>query len=89
MFKCVQCNRMFSSKDNLVRHNKIHKNVQFTCEICFKTFARKDNLAKHTKNMHGMYFQLNKYDYNNYFIFFFKNILIKYLKSLLHLIFIR
>ncbi|XP_025414830.1 uncharacterized protein LOC112686656 isoform X2 [Sipha flava] len=62
MFKCVQCNRMFSSKDNLVRHNKIHKNVQFTCEICFKTFARKDNLAKHTKNMHANIVRRNEHE---------------------------
>lgn len=54
MFKCEQCVKSFSSKDNLTRHIKIHVGARLTCDICPKTYCRNDNLTRHMKNNHVM-----------------------------------
>ena len=53
-FVCVQCNKSYSSKDNLTRHMKMHNAAQVahSCGLCDKTFTRKANLQKHQKKIH-------------------------------------
>lgn len=44
------CNKAFSRKEHLMRHNVSHTGKkQFNCDICHKLFSRKDNLNKHKK----------------------------------------
>ena len=72
MFKCVLCSLVFTRKDNLCRHEKIHIGVRFPCTVCIKSFSDKSNLVKHMKNVHGMYiYYLIFFDINIYLIFLF------------------
>lgn len=52
-FKCVHCDRLFSTKGNMVRHvQATHTRVgvkMFPCETCGKSFKRKEDLVMHTR----------------------------------------
>ncbi|GBN70684.1 hypothetical protein AVEN_171541-1 [Araneus ventricosus] len=50
---CDICQKVFSRRDNLTRHRKIHEDQKvFICNICQKKFGRKDVLNRHKKT-HG------------------------------------
>ncbi|XP_043284345.1 zinc finger protein 3 homolog [Venturia canescens] len=47
-FPCDQCDKRFSTKPNLVTHQRIHSGVRnFTCDQCGKSFIQKGNLEAH------------------------------------------
>ena len=59
--ECEFCKKEFSTKPNLIYHQKNAKyclllqgkiNTNFKCEHCNKYFSRKDNLLKHNKRYH-------------------------------------
>ena len=49
MLNCHECNKRFSLKHNLIRHNmNTHSGEKlFACDKCSHTFALKDNLIRH------------------------------------------
>ncbi|XP_065226110.1 zinc finger protein 37-like isoform X3 [Planococcus citri] len=50
-FKCVDCGKKFSHKENLIRHLRIHSGVKpFSCQTCNKRFTRKDHLTNHQRS---------------------------------------
>ena len=53
-YKCTKCDKLFSRKDCLTRHMKLHKaNPHIhSCDICDRTFNRKDILMVHKRKMH-------------------------------------
>ena len=55
---CEACEKLFSSKETLNKHMKLHDDIKikFTCEFCNKQFARKDGLTRHLK-MHDTNYQ--------------------------------
>jgi hypothetical protein len=55
MFKCRKCLSMFTSKDNLIRHENTHVGNSFPWEISKSTFSNKTHLNKHMQNVHGIY----------------------------------
>lgn len=47
-FACPHCDRKFSRRSHLERHQSIHTaRKPFTCPDCSKTFSRADNLTQH------------------------------------------
>lgn len=47
-FACPQCDRKFSRRSHLERHQSIHTEKKpFMCSDCHKTFSREDNLMQH------------------------------------------
>ena len=55
MFECQECNKLFSSNDNLSRHIKfIHDELQLLCEICGKTMSNLRNLKEHQRKTHNI-----------------------------------
>src|SRR5215471_16109973 len=49
-FKCEQCEKIFTAKNNLQRHvRSIHDEEKHICEKCGKDFSRLDILARHVK----------------------------------------
>ncbi|XP_050393643.1 uncharacterized protein LOC126811785 isoform X2 [Patella vulgata] len=55
VFKCIQCQKVFSFKRSLKRHiaSAHMKERKFQCELCEKTFARNEYLVKHVANQHN------------------------------------
>ena len=56
---CEVCNKKFSQKSNLKRHEKTHRETQTEpeetgciCHVCGKAYSRKDHLKKHFKKSH-------------------------------------
>ena len=49
VWPCADCDKIFSTKSNLNRHEAFHKGIvnMFMCELCKKTFTTKDGLRKH------------------------------------------
>ncbi len=56
MFKCDVCEKVFTVKSNMLRHEKSHKQIKFTCGDCKQVFSRRDDLVNHVQKKHGMYF---------------------------------
>ncbi|VVC41601.1 Zinc finger C2H2-type [Cinara cedri] len=54
MFTCTfaGCVKVFSAKQNLLRHAKTHDGIKFQCALCPKMFTRKDTRAEHIKIIH-------------------------------------
>lgn len=53
MFQCIHCQRQFSKKFSLQRHNKICEGKNYSCSRCFKTFPYKNICLKHEKTCIG------------------------------------
>ena len=53
-FTCSQCNKSFSSKQNLEKHlDSVHLKLKpFNCNQCDKSFPSKQNLDRHTDTVH-------------------------------------
>ncbi|OMJ72230.1 hypothetical protein SteCoe_29369 [Stentor coeruleus] len=49
ILKCIDCNKVFASENNLKNHIKVckTKNRKFTCKYCKKTLSSKQNLKEH------------------------------------------
>ena len=48
MNTCDICNKQYSNKSNLVKHQRIHSGEKpYSCDQCEKSFVRKDHLTKH------------------------------------------
>ena len=52
-FKCDQCDRNYSNKNNLKRHIKEHSSCRQTCTQCGKMFNTPNNLKQHITNVHS------------------------------------
>ena len=52
--ECHDCGKVFSCKDTLERHVKIHQkdNSQESCKNCDSNFATSDDLELHVKTVH-------------------------------------
>ena len=49
-FKCTVCNKTFTNKGNLKRHERgMHSDAVFQCQECTKFFKRRDMLQRHAK----------------------------------------
>lgn len=46
-YKCLKCDRFYSSKKSLDRHTLIHNDKKFKCESCDKQFFCPEKLLKH------------------------------------------
>ena len=54
IFKCKTCDKIFSSKSNLIQHVKTHEDLKaFKCDVCLKAFNQKSNLIKHYRTHKG------------------------------------
>ena len=55
IYNCPDCDKSFSSKDNLARHQLVHsaERNSFTCGVCQRKFNRVDNLKRHQASVHG------------------------------------
>ncbi|VDI37730.1 Hypothetical predicted protein [Mytilus galloprovincialis] len=51
-FRCRTCGMKYARKDNLIRHQQNHSNINYECEHCGFTTKRKDVLTKHMKRKH-------------------------------------
>lgn len=53
IFKCIECDKIFSKQESLSSHMKTHKgdfmNKEFSCEYCPKKFTKINLLTRHTK----------------------------------------
>ncbi|KAE9534951.1 hypothetical protein AGLY_008243 [Aphis glycines] len=54
MFKCEQCPSIFTYKENLIAHQKMHAGGNFPCTIYPTSFTKKSNLDGHIKNNHAV-----------------------------------
>lgn len=54
-FRCVECNRIFTTTFDLERHMKLHQRIgglksrSIPCDICHKLYASADSLQRHKK----------------------------------------
>ena len=52
-FNCKTCNKNFTSKTNLIKHEQEHTNVKpFSCTTCAKNFFQEENLKAHQEKFH-------------------------------------
>ena len=50
-FSCTHCDKSFSDKAHLTRHERLHNGVKpFSCKTCMKLFADKSHCLKHERN---------------------------------------
>jgi KRAB domain-containing zinc finger protein len=51
MFSCERCDKEFTEKRNLTRHQKTHllSTEAYTCDACGKDFDREDARNRHMK----------------------------------------
>ena len=58
-WRCSQCDKVFSHRPSLIRHQSKHEAKLWKCHICHKAFNRKDNLSRHMKNHSQPLFNCN------------------------------
>ena len=46
-FKCDTCDKSYTKRANLKRHQDVHKERHYSCKICGKQFGRRDILKSH------------------------------------------
>ncbi|CAK8684315.1 unnamed protein product [Clavelina lepadiformis] len=47
-YQCMVCSSAYTSRGNLLRHQRIHKgDFRFECDVCMKKFLRKEYLLRH------------------------------------------
>ena len=65
LFPCLQCEKSFWTKGDMVRHiSSIHEDKKpHKCDFCDYKAKRKDNLKSHIANVHGL--ELKKVDSDN------------------------
>ena len=51
--QCTVCNRMFSSRGNLNRHQIIHTREKASCPKCSKVFTSENRLRNHIRTQHS------------------------------------
>lgn len=54
-FPCNECDKMFLTKQKMLRHQYIHRTKLFNCEICAKYFKQKAELNEHRLQEHTEY----------------------------------
>lgn len=53
-FKCLMCNRVYSSKYTAIEHTFVHTGERpFKCAICSQTFSQRNALSIHRRKQHG------------------------------------
>ena len=53
LFHCEECNKYFTLKALLTRHNnKVHEEKNFLCEKCGKLFAQLKSMKDHDNSVH-------------------------------------
>ncbi|KAF0764023.1 zinc finger protein 532-like [Aphis craccivora] len=55
MFKCNVCEKVFTVKSNMLRHEKSDKQIKFSCGDCKQLFSRRDDLVNHVQKKHVAY----------------------------------
>ena len=52
IFFCQSCDKTFSSRNHLRRHQDTHEGVKYGCRYCQAEFSRKDKANKHMRSKH-------------------------------------
>ena len=52
-FVCIECNKRFKNKVQLLCHSKIHKAREQMCSICGACFSQVSGLSLHVKHVHN------------------------------------
>ena len=47
------CDAVFKTSLSLMRHKKIHTDIQFKCTMCFKKYTCRSHLSRHMHTAHG------------------------------------
>jgi len=54
-FSCRECGKMFPTRQNVIRHSRIHTGVKpFPCGYCASSFNDRSNMRRHRKRTHGV-----------------------------------
>lgn len=53
LFECDECGTKVKCQSTLIKHKKMHTDVQQTCGICFKVKPTELALKSHMRNVHG------------------------------------
>ena len=48
--KCLYCDKVFSSRKDLIYHNRIHSSLEYTCSTCLDTFTRHNSYLRHIRS---------------------------------------
>ena len=53
-YSCEVCNRAFSRKSDIIRHQRLHSGERpYVCDVCNKAYSYKSNLIKHKRKHSG------------------------------------
>lgn len=54
VFKCLECNRIYSNKSTLTRHTTYECGGvrRFPCSYCTRSFKRRDHVTSHVRHIH-------------------------------------
>lgn len=51
-YKCVECSKVFNTRDDLIYHSAVHATQSLTCPLCKEQFESVDDVTEHVKQ-HG------------------------------------